>query len=50
MSISEHATPGTGVGMLRATDEDWGENGVVTYRFLEANVGELCVKLSIYSD
>ena len=40
MSISERASPGTGIGMLKATDEDWGENGLITYRFLEANVGE----------
>ena len=39
MSVEEHASPGTGVGVLTATDDDWGENGVVTYRFLEANVG-----------
>ena len=39
MSVTERASPGTGVGRLTATDEDWGENGVVAYRFLEANVG-----------
>ena len=47
MSISERAIPGTGVGVLRATDEDWGENGLVTYRFLEANVGKLLVYLNV---
>ena len=41
MSISERASPGTGVGALKATDEDWEENGLVTYRFLEANVGKI---------
>ncbi|XP_028399799.1 protocadherin Fat 4-like isoform X2 [Dendronephthya gigantea] len=40
MSVSEGVSPGAGVGKMEARDKDWGENGVVTYRFLEANVGE----------
>ena len=41
MSIAENVRPGTGVGVLKATDEDRGENARITYQFVQANLGKI---------
>ena len=41
MNIAEDAKPGTGLGVVKATDKDWGENAKITYKFVQANIGIL---------
>ena len=45
MEISEHSTAGATVGVVKATDQDVGYNGIVTYKFLQADIGNNILNL-----
>ena len=39
MAVSENATVGATVGSVKATDRDIGNNGLVIYKFIKADIG-----------
>ena len=39
MDISEYSAAGATVGIVKATDRDIGYNGIVAYKFLQADIG-----------
>ena len=39
MAVTENTTVGATVGLVKATDQDIGNNGLVIYKFMQADIG-----------